>query len=365
MTREPAPETHDADAAVDAPSDRPDRGVSGGRARGVVFALVVVLVVGAATAFGLGELRRTQAQEDRAPAMATAGLTELGPGPHLVFRHTGADAEYGHVAEASLADPAGPRAFTDVSCDRVAAGGTGASCLRTEPGVVTRYSAEDYDSDWQRIGATDLPGIPSRTRLSPDGSLVATTVFVTGHSYMTTGFSTATVIREVNGRSLGNLESFTLILDGEERAPVDRNTWGVTFLDDRTFYATVATGSKTYLARGDLAARTLTTVADTVECPSLSPDGSRIAFKQVVKEPGGGSRWAPAVLDLASGERTMLDGETRNVDDQLAWLDDDTVLYGLPRPDRPSVTDVWALDLTPGAVPRVLLEEAWSPTVVR
>ena len=52
------------------------------------------------------------------------------------------------------------------------------------------------------------------------------------------------------------------------------------------------------------------------------------------------------MLDLATGERTVLAGETHNVDDQIEWLDDDTILYGLPRDDEPGVTDVWSLDTT-------------------
>ena len=82
-----------------------------------------------------------------------------------------------------------------------------------------------------------------------DGSLVATTAFVTGHSYATVGFSTETVIRTADGESLGNLEDFALIVDGAPLAAVDRNFWGVTFVDDETFYATAASGG-TDLARG-------------------------------------------------------------------------------------------------------------------
>lgn len=37
--------------------------------------------------------------------------------------------------------------------------------------------------------------------------------------------------------------------------------------------------------RGDVTARTLTTVHRNVECPSLSPDGTRVAYKKRVKEP--------------------------------------------------------------------------------
>ncbi|GAA1116920.1 hypothetical protein [Citricoccus alkalitolerans] len=73
----------------------------------------------------------------------------------------------------------------------------------------------------------------------------------------------------------------------------------------------------------------------------MSPDGSRVAFK-VRRDSGGdssgglaggsGVHWDVAVLDLASGERTVI-GLGRGIDDQLEWLDEDTLLNGLPRED--------------------------------
>lgn len=69
------------------------------------------------------------------------------------------------------------------------------------------------------------------------------------------------------------------------------------------------------------------------------------------------------MLDLASGQETRLEGETRSVDDQVAWLDDDTVIYGLPRPDQPGASDVWTLPIHGGESPELLVENAWSPTV--
>ncbi len=282
----------------------------------------------------------------------------------IAFRHTGVDAEYGTVALVPLDDPSGARRFTGTTCERVDATTAGASCLVTERGVLTKFAALSLDPAWQQVASTPLPGLPSRTRMSDDGSLVATTVFVSGHSYMSTGFSTATVVRGVDGESFGNLEKFELAIDGRTVAPADRNVWGVTFVDDQTFYATVATRGTTYLAQGDLVARTLTTVARDVECPSLSPDGTRIAFKQA-GGPEGQPGWTPAVLDLATGERTVLAGETHNVDDQIEWLDDDTVLYGMPRSEQAGVTDVWALDTDAAAEPQLLIEQAWSPAVVR
>lgn len=333
------------------------------RQRLIVLVAVVLVVTTASAAYALAELHRSREVHGRAPSVPVETGTTL-TGPRLVFRHTGLDQEYGVVAQVPLDDPSGARAFTGLACDRVHATAAGASCLRTERGVVTTFEQLDLDAAWQRTGESGLPGIPSRTRLSADGTLSASTSFVTGHSYMTTGFSTATEIHRVGGRSYGNLEEFTLYLDGRRSAPADRNIWGVTFAGGSTFYATVATQGVTYLARGDLDERTLRTIAEGVECPSLSPDGTRIAFKEKVDH-GSGTWWTPAVLDLATLERTVLSGETRNVDDQIAWLDDDTLLYGLARADEPGVTDVWSLDLDAAATPRLYVAQAWSPSVVR
>jgi hypothetical protein len=181
---------------------------------------------------------------------------------------------------------------------------------------------------------------------------------------MQLGFSTATIVRRFDGTSYGNLEAFRLVIDGHAVRPEDRNVWGVTFArDDDTFYATVGTGGSTYLVKGSLSARTLTAIQTNAECPSLSPDGTRVAYKVDV---GNGQKWwTPAVLDLETGVQTLLVGERRNVDDQVEWLDGHTLLYGVPRTDEAGVDDVWALRTTAGAEPRLLIRHAWSPAVVR
>ncbi|AWB91421.1 hypothetical protein C3E78_03850 [Aeromicrobium chenweiae] len=309
-------------------------------------------------------VNRASARAEAPPEVAVTRVAALEGAPRVVFRNTEVGSRYGLVSMVSLADPRGPRAFTDVPCDRVYASAGTTSCLRTKRGLATTFEAVELDADWRAVESWGLPGIPSRTRVSADGRLLATTSFVTGHTYMQVGFSTATDIREVGGRDLGNLEAFALVVDGRRVRPADRNIWGVTFArDDDTFYATVATGGTTYLARGDLSARTLTTLHEGAECPSLSPDGSRIAFKHDVG--GTTPHWQIVVLDLASGRESTLGGEKRNVDDQVEWLDDDTLLYGLPRDGEAGVSDIWQIKTTAGAAPSIFIEQAWSPSIVR
>lgn len=333
--------------------------------RTFLFVAITVVALVAVVAYGLVMRGEYDQQRTTTPAAPATSVDDVQAGARILFRHQGRDSEYGTAAMVTLDDPGGARAFTGVACDRIAAWADGASCLRTKRGVVTAYEALELDATWQVTHSHPLPGIPSRTRVSPGGGLVATTSFVSGHSYLTVGFSTATVVRATgDGRSWGNLERFELVIDGEQVQPVDRNVWGVTFVDDQRFYATVGTGGRTWLVEGDLTTRTLTSVVADAECPALSPDGSRVAYKIDVGT-GGEKMWGLAVLDLETLERTDLSGGPRGVDDQVAWLDDETLMYGLPRADDPGVTDVWSLGTSTEATPSLLIEDAWSPTVAR
>ena len=188
------------------------------------------------------------------------------------------------------------------------------------------------------------------------------TVFVAGDSYNGGQFSTRSGILETRtGQLLGNLESLAITLDGKPYQAADVNFWGVTFAaDDNRFYATLSTAGHRYLVEGDLAARAVRTLRDNVECPSLSPDGTRIAFKKRVSDDPA-HLWRLSVLDVATMKETPL-AETRSVDDQAAWRDGSTVLYGLPRDTRHS--DVWSVPADGTGAPAVLVPDADSPAVL-
>ncbi|GHI85544.1 PD40 domain-containing protein [Streptomyces xanthophaeus] len=264
----------------------------------------------------------------------------------------------GLLSTVSLADPAGPRTVTSQRCDRAYTAGGTTACL-TPTGALSEPRLLVLDADQQVRRTVNLTGLPNRTRVSPDGRMVAWTLFVGGDSYAGGGFSTRTGILDTRtGGLTHSLEEFAVYRQGHPYRAADINVWGVTFAaDSNRFYATLSSAGTRSLVEGDLAARTLRILVDNVECPSLSPDNTRVAFKQAVgADPAKG--WRLSVLDLATLGRTE-SAETRTVDDQAAWLDNFTLAYGLQRGD--GTNDVWTVPANGSGEPHVLVSGANSP----
>lgn len=285
--------------------------------------------------------------------------------PHIVFRSTSPGPTYGIMAAVPLADPTGARSVSDQSCDRVYATDQAGICLSADRGLVTKYKGELLDGRLAPVGEVPVNGSPSRARLSSDGSMSSTTVFLAGHGYGTIGFSTETIIYDrVRKLSYGNLEkTFAVSIDGRTTTAADLNVWGVSFEPGprpTRFYATVATGGSTWLAAGNLTNRTLTAQHTDVECPSLSPDGTTIVFK---KRNGSPIHWRYYALDLRTGREWPL-AEARSVDDQAEWIDNAHVAYGLQRSGT-GQSDVWQVGVRGTGKPKILIPDASSPAVVR
>jgi hypothetical protein len=238
-------------------------------------------------------------------------------------------------------------------------------CLAVDRGIVTTARAVVFDDRFQPRHEVSLNGIPSRVRLSPDGRLGASTTFVSGHSYAGGSFSTETTLLDVEqGTTLGTLEEFAVWRNGERIQSPDFNFWGVTFSRDYgRFYATLATAGHTYLVGGNIADRSVHVLYDGVECPSLSPDETRVAFKRRVDQ-GGPAHWQPYVLDLMTLVETPLN-EVRSIDDQIEWFDDGQILYALPEANPSAVTHVWRLPENGSGQPERFLEGAASPVIIR
>lgn len=323
------------------------------RTRSLAFIVVVAV---AAVAIG-ASLWRARRSRQVAPAAVTTPTLPVAPSrPYVAVRHLATGESWGHVALAPVDAADGPRYLTPLRCDRVYFAGGGGLCLQAE-GLTGRALVVD---DGLQVRATlALTGPPSRARVSRDGRRGAFTVFEQGHSYADDTFSTRTTIVDMtSGQPLPDLESFTVWQGETQVKRADVNYWGVTFAaDSNRFYATLAFGGTPYLVEGDIAARRVRVLAPHVECPSLSPDGRRVAFKRA-----NGLRWRLWVRDLESGAEHIVEGEARSIDDQAEWLDDAHLLYQFPSDDG---NIVYVADVDGATPARVFMRDAWSPSVVR
>ncbi|MGW2640953.1 TolB family protein [Streptomyces sp. NPDC001348] len=335
------------------------------RNRILVLLAALLALAGVATASVLHASARAD-RRDRTQAggpRVTSGTVTLTRPGRMVFRNMAWGPHRDELTTVSASDPSGPRTASGVKCLRFyVASGTGV-CLQAVHGAVSdTYRAVILDARLKVTAHYDVPGIPSRARVSPTGHFAAWTAFVGGDSYAGTNFSTrAAIVDTRTGRLIPTLESFRILEDGHTYRAADVNFWGVTFAsDDRTFYATLATKGTTYLVRGDLKARTVTTLHTNVECPSLSPDGTRIAYKKRVPGLSKDAPWRLYVLDLRTMRETPL-AETRSVDDQAVWRDDHTLVYALPGDYG---ADLYEMPADGSGAPHRLLTSGVSPAFV-
>ena len=327
--------------------------------RGRVFLGICAASALVAAGYAVLSVRRTDAGRTET-RLVTSRLVTRPARPYLLAQSLMRDS-HRKLMMVPLAAPAGPAYETALKCERAHYSKDRGVCLAVEGPLQTTYNAYIFNDDLQPLHTVRLTGLPSRTRVSPDGTRAAITVFEQGHSYAQHGFSTrTTIVNMATGEVVADLEKFTVTRNGKQFQAADFNFWGLTFkADSRGFFATLASAGTAHLIEGDIITRTARVVRPGVECPSLSPDNSRIVYK------GGGDRrgnWQLRMFDLRSGSDTPLSLETRSVDDQVEWLDNDHVLYHITCSRG---ADVWVLRTDGTSVPRMLREYAYAPAVVR
>jgi hypothetical protein len=283
----------------------------------------------------------------------------------IFFRYNGVDGNYGRLAFAPYERLDQPHFIEALSCEAAHVAGGRGICLAANRGLFTTYAAKLFDAKtFKLIAELPLKGVPSRCRMSSDGKLAALTVFISGHGYASVNFTTQTLLIEVdNGRIVADLEEFSVSRDGQIFSNKDFNFWGVTFTPDaRRFYATLSTNQQHFLIKGDIANSSASVIHDNVECPSLSPDASRVAYKKRLTVDGR-VFWQLHILDLKTNQETPL-AEKRSVDDQLEWLDNNHVLYSLPETANGSSasTNIWLAATDGASAPRLFLKKAYSPS---
>jgi hypothetical protein len=314
------------------------------------------------------ETEGTKAGSESAPLgkAAPSAIAQNKTSKQVFFRYNGLDSHYGQLAFVPFERTDQPHFIDTLSCEVAHIAGGRGICLAADRGLVTTYAAKLFDAKtFQILAQFPLNGVPSRCRMSVDGKLAALTVFVSGHGYASVNFSTQTLLVEADkGRIIADLEEFKVSRDGQPISNKDFNFWGVTFTPDtQNFYATLSTNRRHFLVKGDIANRSVTVLHDNVECPSLSPNASRIAYKKRFMVEGR-VFWQLHILELTTSRETPL-GEKRSVDDQLEWLDNDHVLYTLPETETGSSasTNIWLAAADGASPPALFLKKAYSPSV--
>lgn len=314
----------------------------------LVTAIGLLALVGGAITYVV-QARDGGASENAVPVVT--GQPMALDGKTLFFRNLADGPDAGKLAAVPVGDADAARRVGDLHCDRFAAAHDTAVCLRLKPGSLPPLTdLIVLDGSLHEKHRETLPGTPSRARVSPDGRIVSWTMFVSGDSYAATGFSTRSGLYQVDtGRMVKTVEELAVFIGGKRYFASDVNYWGITFgADGNRFYVTMASKGKTYLIEADFRAYRGTAIAENVECPSLSPDSRRIAYKQKVAS----GTWRLAVLDLTT-RQVMHPPETRSVDDQPVWQGNSTLLYPIGK-------DIWSVGLS--TPPKLLIAQAATPS---
>jgi WD40-like Beta Propeller Repeat len=326
----------------------------------VIAAAGVAVVAAAAVGYGQGAAQLGSSQTEY-EVTAAADQPVAGPMMHVLTN--------GQLSLVSPDHPDGPRTVTSLACDRAYAAAGTVACLRPVDSQIGTQLVV-LDSQLHERVSIPLTGFPNRTRVSPSGRMIAWTLLVEGHSHADASLSTSTGILDTHtGTLIRSLEEFAIVKDEQPYQAADVNFWSVTFADDNRFYASMSSGGRHYLVEGDIADRRVRTVTQGVECPSLSPDRTRIVFKHANGgvahhdashggETASELTWRLSTLDLRTLQVTHL-AEARTVDDQAIWLDGATIAYSLQDPD--GTNNVWAIPANGTGTPRLLIPGANSP----
>ncbi len=311
------------------------------------------------------EFEVTQDEQDETPTAVPEiepGIAPT-PGEVLVVNRTPGD-DYGRLA---IRHTDGTRTLLERRCLRMHLAADHGVCVSRDEGTDPLFTTTFFASTNPDVEIKSYPSaLPSRARISPEGTFSAVTAFVSGGSYEDVGAEATTIVTidEIESTRLvrgGN--QLEVIADEVKYQDLDAQYWGMSFADEDEFYITGFYGDEAEVMHGTLTDMTVEPTGWVGSCPSLSPDGKTLVFKETT--PNG---FQLVAVDLES-QTTWKMGEARSVNDQVEWLDNDTILYALhpeggDTPVEPQY-DIWMLDIAEGSEPVLFLANADSPAVAR
>jgi hypothetical protein len=318
--------------------------------------LLALAVLTAVTLAGVVSRARS-AQSPPSSRLQTA-RTPLRP-PFLMFRALAPPAAHDRVAMIAIGDAKLTRAVTPLSCARVHfSGGRGLCLIEESVGTVTRHAAIVFDRSFRQRHRILLPGVPTRVRVSPDGRLAAVSTYAEEETPAGERLALESMILDLeHGGVLADLREFDVDPQGPAIG-MPRDFASVAFdADGDRFYATLSTLTNRHLVIGSVRNRRLRVIGDGFANEALSPDGRRLVVKRVTDR----GFWQLSILELPSMTEHRLEHGTRSIDDQVEWLDDESVIF---HDATGTGTGIWQLAVD-GAGPELLMLDAYSPVVVR
>jgi hypothetical protein len=298
--------------------------------------------------------------DDNASAANDVSNHPVAP-PFVMYRALEPGA-YGRLAILPLAPGASSR-ISGLACSRLHYAGGRGLCAVQEAHVGRNVSnvAYVFDRSLTRGRRIPLDGIPTRLRVSPNGYVGAITTYAEEESPEGERLVSRTRVVDLQkGVVIADLSDFRLeqLNPSSMEGPVDMT--GVTFERgaDR-FFATAATPAERYLIAGSLRERRLSVIRSGIAAESLSPDGTKLVAKRLIRERGF---WQLVVIDLQTWAEHDLPQGPRSVDDQVEWFDEDHVVYHDADHEG---TSLWLLPVDGSSGPRVLIKDAYSGVVQR
>jgi hypothetical protein len=248
------------------------------------------------------------------------------------------------------------RYSSDLVCERIHFAAGNGICLSAEHDSDSTYVAIVFDESFRPTHELAIDGAPAFARVSPDGRLAAASFQTSPPTAQAPFAPTQTwLLDTATGQKVADLTEFSLLRDGQPVTDAEVDYWGVTFKRDADgFYASVRYDENVFLVEGSISQRQLDVLEASVSAPSLSPDETRLAYTQLVSNLG--PTWRFHVRDLGTGSDVAL-AETTSIDDQLEWLNDSHLLYGL-------ATDIWQIKADGSGDPLPFVFGGLSPAVV-
>ena len=196
----------------------------------IIACALPLVLLGGAIIYEVVAISGYQAQISALSKVSSTTAAIASGSPRIVVRKTAAGKGSWLLASVPLGNPKSTRIVSTIPCDHVYQAGKYNMSLRIDHGVITAFAANVLDKTGKKRHLWSLPGLPSRTRSSPDSQLFSFPIVVTREACARAGFAVASQISLRAGHYYGNLATGVEKHIPDRRGIDDQVRW----IDDST-----------------------------------------------------------------------------------------------------------------------------------